>query len=162
MVRCIEIISGGQTGVDRGALDAALELGAACGGWCPTGRLAEDGAIPDRYPLKEVMGGYEDRTRMNVEDSDATLIIYFGSMSGGTLYTQQVGEQLRKPVLLIDANQQEPAQALAAVLVFLATNPARRLNVAGPRASAEARGHAYARDLVGRLLQAIGLLQQNG
>jgi len=70
------VVSGGQTGVDRGALDAALDLGFPCGGWCPEGRQAEEGVIPARYPLNELIGGgYEERTQKNVEDSDGTLVI---------------------------------------------------------------------------------------
>ncbi len=156
MIRCIEIVSGGQTGVDRGALDAALAAGVACGGWCPTGRMAEDGAIPDRYPVRELLGGYEDRTRMNVEDSDGTLIIHFGAMSGGTLFTHRVCDELNKPVLTIDASNSDLAAALAASLEFLDSSGIERLNVAGPRASGDARGYAFARDLVGLLLQVAG------
>jgi hypothetical protein len=74
-----KIISGGQTGVDRGALDAALEASFPCGGWCPKGRKAEDGPIPARYPLKEMDGpAYRLRTERNVRDSDGTLILFFG------------------------------------------------------------------------------------
>src|SRR5210317_1948565 len=81
----LRIVSGGQTGVDRGALDAALTLGRVCGGWCPEGRLADDGPIPARYPLQELPGGgYRARTRRNVRDSDATLIVTFGAPTGGT------------------------------------------------------------------------------
>ena len=67
------IISGGQTGVDRGALDAALKASISCGGWGPKGRKAEDGPIPERYPLQELPGAdYLHRTRRNVVDSDGT------------------------------------------------------------------------------------------
>jgi hypothetical protein len=70
MPHSLIIISGGQTGVDRGALDAGLELGAPCGGWCPDGRKAEDGPIPDRYPLDELKGaGYPEPTRCNPSSS---------------------------------------------------------------------------------------------
>jgi len=73
----VEIISGGQTGVDRAALDVALKNGIDCGGWCPTGRLDEVGRIPDRYPLKELEhGGFTERTLQNVKDSEGTVIIY--------------------------------------------------------------------------------------
>src|ERR671915_1058228 len=76
-----KIISGGQTGTDRGALDAALAWGFPCGGWCPPGRLAEDGQIPERYPLIELKeGGYSQRTLRNVVESDGTAILYFSQI----------------------------------------------------------------------------------
>src|SRR6516162_4541079 len=94
-VRSFSVVSGGQTGVDRGALDAALGLGVPCGGWCPDGRRAEDGVIPARYPVTELRGaGYEERTHKNVEDSDGTLIITFGQVSGGTARTLEVCRKL--------------------------------------------------------------------
>ena len=80
----MKIISGGQTGVDRAALDVAMEYGIDAGGWCPQGRLAEDGIIPDNYPLTELPGAdYCQRTRKNVIDSDGSVIIYFGKPAGG-------------------------------------------------------------------------------
>ena len=83
-----KIISGGQTGVDRAALDVALALGLAVGGGCPKGRRAEDGIIPDRYPLTETPEpNYEARTRRNVEDADGTLILNRGKLDGGTALT---------------------------------------------------------------------------
>ena len=83
-----KVISGAQTGIDRGALDAALALGFPCGGACPQDRVAEDGRIPDRYPVIELDAGkYRARTIQNVLDSDGTLIIYFSSPSGGTEQT---------------------------------------------------------------------------
>ncbi|PSQ85488.1 MAG: molybdenum cofactor carrier, partial [Bacteroidetes bacterium QH_2_63_10] len=83
-----KIISGGQTGVDRAALDAALAFNVPVGGWCPKGRRAEDGQIPDRYPLEETPSeAYEQRTAWNVRDSDGTLIITDGSLEGGTALT---------------------------------------------------------------------------
>ena len=81
----LKIISGDQTGVDRSALDAALQTGTECGGWCPEGKLAEDGTMPPRYLLSELKGaGYKERTLQNVIDSNGTVIIYFDSLSGGT------------------------------------------------------------------------------
>ena len=89
-----KIISGGQTGVDRGALDAALAAGFSCGGWCPQGKRAEDGKIPDRYPLEETRSAhYLDRTHRNVEDSDGTLIIARVPLLGGTRATARFAEE---------------------------------------------------------------------
>jgi len=98
MIRPLTIFSGGQAGVDRGALDAAIELGNPCGGWCPRGRAAEDGPIPSRYPLFEAKGGYELRTRRNVESSDGTLILHRGPFGAGTQLTLETcREQARVP-----------------------------------------------------------------
>ena len=86
-----KIVSGGQTGVDRGALDAALAMNVACGGWCPENRMADDGVIPDRYPVQILANsGYRKRTKQNVQDSDATVIIYFDS-----LYTTKIDNSLK-------------------------------------------------------------------
>src|SRR5215471_7567840 len=100
----LRIVSGGQTGVDRAALDAALELGVPCGGWCPRGRAAEDGPIDDRYPLHETPSrDVEQRTEWNVRDSDGTLILNRGpELTGGTLLTQRVAQRDRKPWMVID------------------------------------------------------------
>ncbi|HSR12366.1 MAG TPA: putative molybdenum carrier protein, partial [Thermodesulfobacteriota bacterium] len=95
-----KIISGGQTGVDRAALDVALELGIPAGGWCPKGRRAEDGRIPDYYPLQEASSPeYPVRTQLNVEDSDGTLILYRNSPAGGTALTIRLAKRLKKPHL---------------------------------------------------------------
>src|ERR1700727_1579159 len=93
-----KIISGGQTGVDRGALDAALEAQFPCGGWCPADRAAEDGPIPAHYPLKLLaLGGYSERTRQNVLDSDGTAIMYRSTLTGGTLLTRNLCRRAGKP-----------------------------------------------------------------
>jgi hypothetical protein len=140
-----KIVSGGQTGVDRGALDAALDTETACGGWCPAGRLAEDGPIPQKYPLQELPASdYADRTRQNVIDSDATVIIHFGKISGGTYLTQQFCQKFKKPHLIIDAEQASPREAAQQIAIFCKSQAIKTLNVAGPRASRAPQAHNYA------------------
>jgi hypothetical protein len=133
----VRIVSGGQTGVDRAALDVALTLGIPCGGWVPRGRRAEDGRVPRRYPMREcASSAYEVRTRLNVRDSDATLVLTRGRPSGGTLLTMHLAGQLTRPCLLVDLDAPpEPA----AIGEWLRTNEVKVLNVAGPRESS-ARG----------------------
>ena len=133
-----KIISGGQTGVDRAALDAALAAGLLVGGWCPKGRRAEDGRIPDRYPLTETPSPrYAERTRRNVLDSAATLILTRGEPTGGTALTLAICQRAAKPCVLVDLN--DPASTSPEAAHALADHVARTidgpLNVAGPRAS---------------------------
>lgn len=126
------IVSGGQTGVDRAALDAALSLGLNCGGWCPKGRRAEDGAIPEFYPLKETPGrDYAQRTEWNVRDSDATLILCRGKPSGGTAMTVQFAKAAGKPVYLVDLAIVDEQ----AIRRWLDEQRAAILNIAGSRES---------------------------
>ena len=128
-----KIVSGGQTGVDRAALDAAMQLGIPVGGWCPRGRRAEDGRIPDVYPLTETdASGYSDRTERNVRDSDGTLIVSGGPLTGGTALTRSVAMRLGKPVFVVDLRN-EPAPDVSDS--WLAEHNIRTLNVAGPRES---------------------------
>ena len=150
------IVSGGQTGVDRAALDAALAANAPCGGWCPDGRKAEDGVIPARYPLVELPGaGYLARTRRNVEDSDATLVVAFGTPAGGTARTVEFCRRLGKACLLIDAAVATPEESARRAREFVKGRGIAHLNVAGPRASGQAAGYAYAFELVTRLLSGL-------
>ncbi|QDT64532.1 putative molybdenum carrier protein [Calycomorphotria hydatis] len=128
-----EIVSGGQTGVDRAAIDVALRLGIPCHGWCPAGRRAEDGVIAERYPLHETPDSdYTVRTKWNVRDSDGTLILYRGELSGGTLLTAKIAMELQKPVRLIEFEQPVPPLQVAG---WLRVNRIAVLNVAGPRES---------------------------
>ena len=152
----LKVVSGGQTGIDRGALDAALELNLECGGWCPEGRLAEDGAIPEQYPLRELEGGsYRERTRKNVLDSDATAIIYFREIEGGTESTLDDCVQLDRPYKLIDGSDILPGQAAKLIADFVREIGAYTLNVAGPRASKVEKAHRYAFDTVRMLVDAL-------
>ena len=131
-----KIISGGQTGVDRAALDFALENKIPCGGFCPRGRLAEDGIIPAIYPLAETDSSvYEERTEANVLQSDGTFIIVPTlPLTGGTLYALQFAKKNNKPcfTLLIEKNLQE--QKINFLKWFI-ENKIRILNIAGPRES---------------------------
>jgi hypothetical protein len=131
-----KIISGGQTGVDRAALDFAIQRGYPHGGWCPKGRLAEDGAIPAIYHLRETESAeYEERTQRNVVDSDATLIVTRErELSGGTALTKFVADRHCRPVLVVYEGEAVHAAA-AAISEFLKQNHIRTLNVAGPRES---------------------------
>lgn len=128
------IVSGGQTGVDRAALDWALARGFRVDGWCPKGRRAEDGKIPERFPLRETSSrGYAERTRRNVAGTDATLIIVRRKPSGGTALTARVAMKEGKPFFVATLGE-TPAEM---ALLWLLKNLPRRLNVAGPRASQE-------------------------
>src|SRR5438045_4470583 len=116
----LKIISGGQTGVDRGALDAALAFEVECGGWCPAGRLAEDGTIPKRYPVMELANaGYAERTARNVADSDGTLIISKGEPIGGTRETIDRCVEMRKPYLIIDCASMSFEEAIEEATEFV-------------------------------------------
>ncbi|MCX7894564.1 MAG: putative molybdenum carrier protein [Thermoanaerobaculum sp.] len=129
----MKVISGGQTGVDRAALDVALRLGWPCGGFCPRGRRAEDGPIPATYPLVELGSpSYAHRTRANVEAADATLILSPLPLRGGTLLTLRWCRALRKAHLVVDPWEEQAEEAVVAWLQQ--THPAV-LNVAGPRES---------------------------
>jgi hypothetical protein len=140
-----KIISGGQTGIDRGALDAALARGFPCGGWCPSGRLAEDGRIPECYPLIELKeGGYSQRTLRNVVESDGTAILYFVQIEGGTEETLQFCIEERKPYKLIDAEEVSAERAAFLLTSFIRHYGIGVLNVAGPRQSQAPQGYAYA------------------
>jgi len=126
------IVSGGQTGVDRAALDAALALGIPIGGWCPASRWAEDGPIPARYPLRETPhGDPAERTRRNVRDSDATLVLTTSPAAGGALLTIEVARALSRPHLVVDPFADPPAPAAD----WLRALGGGVLNVAGPRES---------------------------
>ncbi|MFO0722336.1 MAG: putative molybdenum carrier protein [Myxococcota bacterium] len=131
----MKIISGGQTGVDRAALDVAMGLGLAAGGWCPAGRRSEDGVIPDHYPLVETRSSeFHVRTQRNVETSSATLVFTRGAPTGGTRYTVEVAQSMRRPCLVIDVSRRG-GDHVSTVADWLRLVGPRVLNVAGPRES---------------------------
>ena len=132
-----KIVSGGQTGADRAALDFALARGLGIGGWIPKGRLAEDGRIPDRYGglVETDSADPAARTARNVRDSDATLILSHGPLAGGSLLTLREATRAGKPVLHLDLRRAPLAAAGDQLRRWLAEHRPRVLNVAGPRAS---------------------------
>lgn len=116
-----KIISGGQTGADRGGLDAAIHCGWPHGGWCPKGRKAEDGVIPDEYHLTEMLSAeYLARTKANVIDSHATVIFSYGPLSGGSLQTATYAHHLEKPWHEVDLLRTIPKQAVMEIMMWLA------------------------------------------
>jgi hypothetical protein len=130
------IVSGGQSGADRAGLDWAIEHGFPHGGWCPKGRLAEDGPIPERYKLKETpLGDYLQRTEWNGCDSDGTVVFSISPvLTGGSLKTVDFAMKHKKPVIHISSKTEQPGNTLQA---FIRTHQIRTLNVAGSRASEE-------------------------
>ena len=151
--RLKRIVSGGQTGVDRAALDVAIANGIPHGGWCPRGRLAEDGRIDRRYHLSEMLSdNYADRTRQNVIDSDGTLILYVDQLVRGTLLTSKIARELGKPMILVRLDRR---LAFKRVLEWIQSNDVQVLNVAGPRESAYPDIYQRAADFLNSLLDRL-------
>jgi hypothetical protein len=144
------IVSGGQTGADRGALDAAIELGIETGGWVPRGRRAEDGSIPERYSalVEASSEDYDHRTKLNVRDSDATLILSHGPLSGGSELTLRSARSMQRPVLHLDLDATPRETAIQQLREWLTEVAPRTLNVAGPRASSDPLISRAARDVL--------------
>lgn len=140
--------------MDRAALDAALKHRIESGGWVPAGRLDEFGKIPDRYPVKELEGGgFTERTLQNVKDSDGTVIIYSGTLSGGTEQTLRFCIEQHRPHELIDASKTPVEQGAKAIADFVRENKIQTLNVAGPRQSEWPQGYDYAYRTLDRYFQ---------
>jgi hypothetical protein len=128
-----KIISGGQTGVDRAALDAAIQLGIPHGGWCPKGRKAEDGRIDHRYNLQETLeADYRKRTEKNIIESDGTLVLPGEAMSKGTALTINLARKHSKPTAVIPLISEQDDKSLMA---WVKSTGIKILNVAGPRES---------------------------
>ena len=145
-LRSIMIVSGGQTGADRAALDFAIAHGLAHGGWCPRGRLAEDGPLDQRYHLRQTPSRrYAQRTEWNVRDSDGTVVFTIAARpQGGTALTIELAERLSRPCLHLAREDDSLAIDLPSItehatrlVEFVRQHDVRRLNVAGPRASQE-------------------------
>jgi hypothetical protein len=150
----MKIVSGGQTGVDRAALDTAMRLGLEVGGWCPEGRWAEDGPIDARYPLAETPSPEPaERTEWNVRDSDATLVLLApGHPPGaGTELTVALAEEYQRPCLVAALGAIPVAEVLG---WLLRTRPAR-LNIAGPRESVAPGVYGRAADFLAELLGSV-------
>lgn len=151
MNRLIKIVSGGQTGADRAALDWAIFHGITHGGWCPQGRLAEDGVLEAKYQLVEIdKGSYRQRTKLNVMDSDGTLILNMGDLDGGTLATYQFAQQFNKPIYVVQVDDNVEGR-ITAVIDWLQVNNIASLNVAGPRESKRPGVYALAMGFMVRL-----------
>jgi hypothetical protein len=150
------IVSGGQTGVDRAALDAAIELGIPHDGWCPLGRRAEDGRLPERYLLRETDSPrYDVRTRQNVLDSDATLVLFRGTLSGGTELTYRLALREGKVCLAVDLGSSiEATPDPASTRDWIVRHRVRRLNVAGSRESQRRGIYALAKAYLTKLFGA--------
>ncbi|MDH3420009.1 MAG: putative molybdenum carrier protein [Gammaproteobacteria bacterium] len=141
MLALEKIVSGGQTGADRAALDVAMGLELETGGWVPHGRRAEDGRIPVRYAglIETDTESYQRRTALNVRDSDATLIFSFGEATGGTALSLRLAQSSGKPVLAVDLESLSAQDAAGLIRAWLTDTGVRVLNVAGPRESGEPR-----------------------
>lgn len=156
----LTVFSGGQTGVDRAALDAARVLGIPINGWCPRGRKAEDGLIPHEYRLKETPSDqYSQRTRWNVRDSDGTLLLVFGVPTGGTALTIKCAARSKKPYLVLDLNADSSA-AVAQATKWIEQYAICTLNVAGPRGGHEPEAYTRSLAFLGQLFRSISDIRE--
>jgi hypothetical protein len=152
-----QIISGGQTGVDRAALNTARQFNIPIGGWCPKNRWAEDGPIPDDFPLRETPSkAPKQRTEWNVKESDGTLIISSLPLRGGTAYTHQVAQILKKPWLVADWHQSISTNT-STIINWLNKENIKVLNIAGPRKSEEQQAYKHTSALLNNVFHQLGL-----
>lgn len=159
-MRVRTIVSGGQTGADRAALDFALENGIETGGWIPKNRRAEDGRIPEIYPnLRETeTENPAERTESNVRDADATLILSHGALVGGSKLTLEMCEKHVKPRLHIDFEKTDFPRAIKKAQQFVVFSNCQILNIAGARASEDARIYEKTKDFLNQLFKTFNNL----
>jgi hypothetical protein len=155
-MRVRKIISGGQTGADRAALENNFETG----GWIPKNRLAEDGRIPEKYPnLRETeTENPAERTELNVQDSDATLIFSHGDLKGGSKLTMEMCDKHAKPCLHVDFEKTDFAQAVKKAQQFVIFSNCQTLNIAGARISEDARIYEKTKDFINQLFKTFNNL----
>lgn len=153
-----KLLSNGQTGVGRGAMNSALEAEISCGGWCSQGRMSEDGFIPDRYPVQELEDGdHRDSTRRNVLQSDGAVIVYFEEIDEGDPEDALDDcVQLAKPYRLIDASSVQAPQAAKLVGEFIKENGVSNLFLVGPSAGSHPKSEKYGSDLSRFLFESVG------
>jgi hypothetical protein len=148
-----KIISGGQTGADQAALDAAIKLGIPHGGWIPKGRLTENGPLSERYNLIEMSTeSYPDRTKKNIRESDGTLILSRGRLTGGSEYTEKWSLKYGKPMLHIDLSSVTPFDAAVLINDWIVDYDIKVMNVAGPRASKDSKIYQSTLDIIESVL----------
>ncbi|HQP56704.1 MAG TPA: putative molybdenum carrier protein [Syntrophorhabdus sp.] len=146
-----KIVSGGQTGADRAALDFAISRDIPHGGWLPKGRKTEDGKLPETYQLQEMpSAAYSKRTKKNIQESDATLIISHGVLTGGSALTQCLAQDLGKPYLHVDLNLSSVQESARVINAWIRHHDIRVLNIAGPRSSKDPKIYEQTMNLLER------------
>jgi hypothetical protein len=156
-----KIISGGQTGADRAALDFAIKHNLPYGGWVPKGRKTEDGTLPEKYHLQEMpTGQYSKRTEKNVLDSDGTLIVSHGILTGGSALTRELAKQHRKPWIHIDLGTTLCPDAARMIQEWVGRNGIKVMNVAGARGSKDPEIYQAVMELLEEMKQVKALLPQ--
>ena len=157
-VEVSKIVSGAQTGADRGGLDAAIDLKIPYGGFIPAGRRAEDGRIPSKYVglIETRSDGYLVRTRLNAQNSSATVIFTFGPLSGGSMKTRQFCEEYKKPWMHVDLRKNVKHTEF---LEWLNSIPESKivLNVAGNR---ESKSPGIQKETYKFLMNAFGMVSK--
>ena len=148
-----KLVAGGQTGADRAALDVAIEMGLPHGGWVPKGRLAEDGPVPDKYHLQEMRTtSYPKRTEQNILDSDGTLIVSHGKLTGGSQLTMSMAYKHNKPWIHVDLKIMAYPDAVVTIRDWIDREMVKVLNVAGPRASKDPQIYQGVKELLEKTL----------